>query len=150
MITTKYVWTKLGEQLAIDKNLETRAENTPASFAYRPLERSNVTAKAWLDAGFVKKVDKPMPFLYFNGNTDEELNNIYMIKFLNENNIPWEWYDFLTGEIRAAIIDEDKMVPVSMHNIKGNLYIITEKDAPLDLLFEAAKDREIKEDESYA
>ena len=140
MITTNYVWTELGYN---GKN--TRLVNTPASFAYRPLERNPEIARAWLDAGYIRKVEKPQPFLYFHTKKADEYKQYDMVTFLQENEIKWEYYDFLTGQIRAAIIDDDEMVLVSIHKIEGDLHMITEKDAPLDLLFEAAENN-VKED----
>ena len=140
MITTNYVWTKKSQVYAETKeNLETRAENTPASFAYRPLEQSPITIRAWLEDGLIKKIDKPMPYLFFNSKKAEEYRHLDMITFFQNNDISWEYISFLDGRVRAAIIDENEMVEVSYHHITGDLYIITEKDAPLDLLYSAGE-----------
>ncbi len=147
MITTSYVWTELGEEAGRVAGY-TRLVNTPASVANRPMEKSPEITRAWLDAGYIKKVSKPQPFLFFRTRKAEKDKQYDMITFFQDNDIPWEYYDFLTGEIRAGIIDEDELVHVSIQNIKGDLHMITEKDSPLDILFEAAKENKIKE-ESY-
>jgi hypothetical protein len=141
MLTTKYVWTLKGQKEAEMRGLETRLSGQVASFAYRPLEQSPTTARAWEEDGIVERLDKERPFLNFNSKTDdEELIYVDMIHQLHENDIRWRFKDFLAGKVEAAIIS-DELVPLNFHRIEGNLYMITEEDSPLDLLFRSKEER---------
>lgn len=144
MLTTNYVWTDKAQAFAEARGLETRAAGTVANFAYRPLENSPITVRTWLEDGMIEKVAKPLPFLNFHSKRDEDYRYVDMVKFLKENGIPFQYTDFLKSQVKAAIIT-DELVPITFHNICGNLYMITEKDVPLDLLFSAADDNRKEE-----
>lgn len=139
MLTTNYVWTQKAENEAQELGLETRANGTAASFAYQPLEKSHITAKAWLEDGYVARVKKPVAFLNFTTKLTKDYIAADAAHFLAENGIKYKYIDLAKGLLAAAIINDDELVPVTFHNISGNLYMITEKDSPLDLLFSSAE-----------
>lgn len=124
MIYTKYVWTALGCEMGEKGNVsETRISGFPALFAYRPLEASMTIAKAWLDAGYIEKVDEMIPVLYFYWRGGTAFS--HMVNVLNENQI--EWYLSQTGQLTAAIGEDDEMLPVEYCHVSGNCYEIIRK-----------------------
>ena len=139
MLTTNYVWTDKAQLHAEANGLETRLAGTVANFAYQPLERSPITANAWLEDGYVRKAKKPLPFLNFIGKLTKEYLHADMAHFFAENGIKYKYISMKDGLMAAAIVNDDELVPVTYHNISGNLYMITEKDSPLDLLYSSAE-----------
>jgi len=122
---TNYVYTAKAEQIARDNNLqEYRKAGTAASFAYQPLEKSEVTARAWLDAGIIEKVEKPVNFLTF---TFTYTAASAMIKLFKENNIDWHYhYDAIYADIYKNgtpvkvdyyFIDKDPITGLTLHGI---------------------------------
>ena len=138
MITTNYVWTAKAERDAKERGLETRMAGQAACFAYQPLEKSPITVRAWLEIGEIRRVEKPVTFLNFHSKRTSEYLHVDATKFFNENGIPYRYANLSNGELEAAIID-DEFVPVTFHHLDGDCYMITEKDAPLDMLFNVAE-----------
>lgn len=88
---TRYIYTKKAEQIARDNNLlEYRKAGTAASFAAQPLENSEITARAWLAAGFIEKVEEPVNFLTF---TFTSTLNSGMTRLFIENNISYHYHN---------------------------------------------------------
>jgi hypothetical protein len=86
-MTTQYIFTEKAEQIARENNIpEYRKAGTAAYFAYKPLEDAPQVAKAWIEAGIIEKIEKPINFLTFTFRTTA---NSHMIKLFKENNIKW-------------------------------------------------------------
>lgn len=86
---TRYIYTAKAEQIARENNLpEYRKAGTAASFAYRPLEDSPITAKAWIEGGIIEEAPEPVNFLTFT--FADYTQSYYMIKLFKENNIKYE------------------------------------------------------------
>ena len=127
---TKYVFTEAAEQIARDNNLkEYRKAGTAAHFAYLPLEQSPITARAWLDAGYIKEVPEPVSFLTFTLTTTA---SNAMQRLFKENNIKYQsgpYFDILYADIHKT----GQLVAVDYINIGHdnetglNLFEVIEK-----------------------
>ena len=127
---TNYVYTAKAEQIARDNNLqEYRKAGTAASFAWRPLEDSEITARAWLEAGIIEKVEKPVNFLTFT--FADYTQSSYMIKLFKENGINWSYGPY--GEMIADINKTGELVKVDCFHVARdpktglNLFVIDKK-----------------------
>lgn len=123
---TMYIYTAIAEQIARENNIqEYRKAGTAASFAYRPLEDSPVTAKAWMDAGIIEKAPEPVNFLTY---TFTKTPAIHMEKLFSENGIKWYYKYFElyadingTGEpvkVDYYFIGRDELTGLSLHGVK--------------------------------
>ena len=109
---TRYIYTAKAEQIARENNLpEYRKAGTAASFAWQPLENSEITARAWLEAGIIEKVEKPVNFLTFTWITTA---NNAMTKIFRENNIS---YYFRNEALYADIYKTGEPVEVDCYHI---------------------------------
>ena len=127
---TNYVYTEKAEQIARENNLpEYRKAGTAASFAYQPLENSEVTARAWLEAGIVEKVEKPVNFLTFT--FADHTQSSYMYKLFKENGIKFEYS--ILGTCTADIDKTGELVKVDCFHVARdpktglNLFVIDKK-----------------------
>lgn len=122
---TRYIFTEKAEQLARDNNLpEYRKAGTAASFALQPLENSEITARAWKEAGFIEEAPEPVNFLTF---TFTYTAASAMIKLFKENNIDWYYkYDQIYADIHKNgkpvkvdyyFIAKDPQTGLTLHGI---------------------------------
>lgn len=111
---TKYIYTLKAEELARANNLpEYRKAGTAASFGYKPLEDSPITAQAWIEAGYIEEVPEPVNFLTFT--FADHTQSSYMYKLFNENGIKFELSIF--GTCKADIDKTGEMVEVDCFHI---------------------------------
>lgn len=124
---TRYIFTEKAEQLARDNNLpEYRKAGTAASFAYQPLEKSEITARAWKEAGYIEEAPEPVNFLTFT--FADYTQSSYMIKLFKENRIKWSYGPY--GEMIADINKTGELVKVDCFHVARdpqtglNLFVI--------------------------
>lgn len=124
---TRYIYTAKAEDLARANNLpEYRKAGTAASFAYKPLEDSPITAKAWLEAGYIEEAPEPVNFLTFT--FADHTQSSYMYKLFKENGIKFESTAY--GGFKADINKTGKMVKVDCFHVARdpktglNLFVI--------------------------
>lgn len=120
---TRYVYTEKAELLAKERNLETRKAGTPASFAYKPLEESPITKKAWLEGGFIEEIPEPINFLTFNWINDNSSANDNMKNIFKENNIK---YFYQLGTLYADIEKNGRYKKIDCYHVEGDLFEIIE------------------------
>lgn len=122
---TRYIYTPYAEQIARANNIqEYRKAGTAASFAYKPLEESPITAQAWKAAGIIEEAPEPVNFLTF---TFTYTAGSAMIKLFKENNISWYYkYDAIYADIHKNgapvkvdyyFIDKDPETGLTLHGI---------------------------------
>ena len=124
---TRYIFTEKAEQLARDNNLpEYRKAGTAASFALQPLENSEITARAWKEAGYIEEAPEPVNFLTFT--FADYTQSSYMIKLFKENGINWSYGPY--GEMIADIDKTGELVKVDCFHVAKdpktglNLFVI--------------------------
>jgi len=141
MLYTRYVWTADG--MIKGRSDETREKDFPARYGYEPMEKNPEATKAWLEAGFIKKVDEKLPFLQFYWKGKFTSPSKHMIQMFNENYIRWEKDPY--GTLFAEIGPNNEMVPVEYYHVAGNLYGITEKPRSTSEYFKLTPEELYKE-----